>query len=82
VKYCGPLYGKIAGKCFDTGKTSDDWDALEAKAERLSAILREVCARSDVQNMIPDSLNDRIDAELGQSTRSDRKQLSHSLATA
>lgn len=69
MKYVGPLYGKIAGKCFDTGKTSDDWDALEAKSERLATILREICACSDVQNVLPDDLNDRIDAELSQSTQ-------------
>lgn len=68
MKYCGPLYGKIAGKCFYTGKTSDDWDALEASAERRLAILRDICAASDIHNTLPDDLNDRIDAELSQST--------------
>ncbi|MDR1282423.1 MAG: hypothetical protein LBK99_16615 [Opitutaceae bacterium] len=28
MKYKGKLYGKIGKKHFDTGYTSDDWDAL------------------------------------------------------
>lgn len=30
MNYEGPLYGKIGRKTFDTGKTSADWDRLEA----------------------------------------------------
>ena len=44
MRYVGPLYG--AGNSrkgrkiyFDTGKTSEDWDALEARAERAEAEL-------------------------------------------
>lgn len=29
LSYNGPLYGKIGRKCFDTGRTSADWDAME-----------------------------------------------------
>ena len=28
MKYTGKLYGKIGGKTFDTGHTSEDWDNL------------------------------------------------------
>ena len=28
MKYSGKLYGKVAGKHFDTGRTTEDWDAL------------------------------------------------------
>jgi hypothetical protein len=68
MKYVGPLYGKIGRKCFDTGKTSEDWDSLDDKIKELRCILREVCHTSDVQNQLTDTLNDRIDAELGQLT--------------
>ncbi len=29
MKYIGKLYGKLGGKYFPTGKTSEDWDELE-----------------------------------------------------
>jgi len=29
MEYIGKLYGKLSGKYFDTGKTSEDWDELE-----------------------------------------------------
>jgi len=35
MKYIGKLYGKLAGKTFDTGKTSDDWDKLETTNKEL-----------------------------------------------
>ncbi len=67
MKYQGPLYGKIGRKCFDTGKTSDDWDALEAAAARRLELLRAILAANAAQNMLPGDLNDRLDAELSQS---------------
>jgi len=41
MKYVGKLFGKIGRTrgYFDTGKTSGDWDALEARAERAEAEL-------------------------------------------
>ena len=38
MKYIGKLYGKVGGKTFDTGKTSEDWDAMESQ---LSAATKE-----------------------------------------
>lgn len=35
MNYSGKLYGRIANKYFDTGKTSDDWDNLERKIAKL-----------------------------------------------
>ena len=32
MQYQGRLYGKIGREYFDTGKTSEDWDALEKQA--------------------------------------------------
>jgi hypothetical protein len=29
MKYTGPLFGKIGRKCFDTGRSSEDWDRME-----------------------------------------------------
>ncbi len=45
MEYEGKLYGKIDGKYFDTGKTSDDWDELKGKArqdESVSSSIIEV----------------------------------------
>lgn len=68
MKYEGPLYGKLAGRCFNTGKTSADWDAIESAAKRRLDIIRLIIGTTDVQNMLPDAVNDAIDAELSQST--------------
>lgn len=39
MKYVGKLFGQIGRTrgYFDTGKTSEDWDALEARAELAEA---------------------------------------------
>lgn len=39
MRYIGRLYGKLANKYFDTGKTSDDYDELEKQVERLKGIV-------------------------------------------
>jgi hypothetical protein len=39
MRYIGKLYGKLANKYFDTGKTSDDYDELEKQVERLKGIV-------------------------------------------
>lgn len=38
MKYVGKLFGQIGRRYFDTGKTSEHWDALEARAERAEEI--------------------------------------------
>ncbi len=35
MKYIGKLYGRLNGKYFDTGKTTNDWDALEAQVVKI-----------------------------------------------
>lgn len=37
MKYKGKLFGQIGQtrKYFDTGRTSDEWDAMEARIEEL-----------------------------------------------
>ena len=40
MEYEGKLYGKIGGKYFDTGKTTDEWDKLQAMAGQVDAIVR------------------------------------------
>lgn len=38
MEYKGKLYGHLGGKMyFDTGKTADDWDALEKRVAELEA---------------------------------------------
>ena len=41
MEYIGKLYGKIAGKYFDTGATSDDWDDLKEKIDELQTKLNK-----------------------------------------
>ena len=73
MKYVGRLFGQIGRTrgYFDTGKTSEDWDALEARAERAEAelaaerakarTLRSACERlRDCDWVI--TLPDRMDA--------------------
>jgi hypothetical protein len=53
MEYKGKLYGHLGGKMyFDTGKTADDWDALEKRVSELEAenqVLRihDVSVRSE-----------------------------------
>lgn len=44
MQYHGPLFGHIPGtrKYFDTGKTSKDWDNMEAERDRLKAALQTI----------------------------------------
>jgi len=42
MKYNGKLYGKLAGKYFDTGKTSDDWDLLENDVQDYKAQIKSL----------------------------------------
>ena len=44
MKYVGKLFGQIGRTrgYFDTGKTSDDWDVLEARAERAEAEVKKL----------------------------------------
>ena len=38
MEYKGKLYGRLGGKMyFDTGKTADDWDAIEKRVAELEA---------------------------------------------
>ena len=49
MRYVGKLFGQIGRTrgYFDTGKTSEDWDALEARAERAEAELASERGRLD-----------------------------------
>ena len=35
MEYKGKLYGRVNKKYFDTGRTADDWDALEKRVAEL-----------------------------------------------
>ena len=37
MNYEGDLYGKVGGMIFKTGKTSKDWDDMEARIKELEA---------------------------------------------
>ena len=39
MNYEGPLYGKVGRRTFDTGKTSADWDRLEAAVKAAIPLL-------------------------------------------
>ena len=49
MKYVGKLFGQIGRTrgYFDLGKTSEDWDALEARAERAEESLKEYFTRAE-----------------------------------
>lgn len=51
MEYKGKLYGHLGGKrYFDTGKTADDWDALEKRiAELESELESKKCDHSSQQ---------------------------------
>ena len=53
MKYVGKLFGQIGRTrgYFDTGKTSEDWDALEARVERAEV---EVSKLTDALDMMRD----------------------------
>jgi len=51
MDYKGKLYGRICNKYFDTGKTANDYDALEKKVVEL-------------ENKINQLLNDKFDLQL------------------
>jgi hypothetical protein len=36
MEYHGKLYGKVGNKYFDTGSTSEDFDALQQKVDELA----------------------------------------------
>ena len=57
MRYVGKLFGQIGRTrgYFDTGKTSEDWDALEARAERAEAEL--ATERTRLADLVAD-LND------------------------
>ena len=56
MKYVGKLFGQIGRTrgYFDTGKTSGDWDALEARAERAEAEVNELKESILVQRIFSD----------------------------
>jgi hypothetical protein len=70
MEYHGKLYGHLGGKMyFDTGKTSDDWDALEKRVAELEAenqalrqppVIGSVCrckrCNCEIKNDVGDSL--------------------------
>jgi hypothetical protein len=46
MEYKGKLYGRIKNKYFDTGKTSDDYDALEKKVIELENKVHQLSNRN------------------------------------
>lgn len=46
MEYKGKLYGRLKNKYFDTGKTSDDYDALEKKVIELENKLHQLSNRN------------------------------------
>lgn len=50
MEYKGKLYGRLKNKYFDTGKTSDDYDALEKKVIELENKLHQLSNRNFIFN--------------------------------
>ena len=42
MRYEGKIYGKVGGKHFDTGKTSEDWDKLETIKDAVIDMFNEL----------------------------------------
>ena len=63
MDYEGKLYGKIGGKYFDTGKTTQDWDELKAKAGQHETI---VMWRS-IEDELPEDVEEEYAVTDGQS---------------
>ncbi len=62
MKYVGKLFGQIGRTrgYFDLGKTSEDWDALEARAERAEAELAKERARLDSGQILLTVAGERV----------------------
>lgn len=62
MEYRGKLYGKIGNKYFDTGKTTDDYDELEAfvNKHKEALIIDGVSQRSELLK----ALGKEIDIDL------------------
>ncbi len=52
MEYTGNLYGKVGGMIFKTGKTTEDYDKLEAKVKELQDIVNKTCAIPVVSNSV------------------------------
>lgn len=52
MEYHGKLYGKIGNKYFDTSKTSDDYDGLEAKNKQLLDEIERLKSKINNQNKL------------------------------
>ena len=51
MEYNGKLYGKFAGRYFDTGKTSEDWDSMEKRIIDLELEISNQSEGTVEQNM-------------------------------
>ena len=52
MNYKGKLYGKIAGKCFDTGKTSSDWDKLEERNKQANEFIIDIAKLLNIDESV------------------------------
>jgi len=71
MEYKGKLYGKVAGGYFPTGKTSEDWDKLEAEnkllAELFSGASNSLSKKNEQLNIVATQRANKInkkDAEI------------------
>ena len=73
MKYVGKLFGQIGRTrgYFDLGKTSEDWDALEARAERAEAELKaeqDNSAINEIELRVSRAIVSKIWVQLGSPT--------------
>ena len=73
MRYVGKLFGQIGRtrRYFDTGKTSEDWDALEARAERAEAELKaeqDNSAINEIELRVSRAIVSKIWVQLGSPT--------------
>ena len=73
MRYVGKLFGQIGRtrRYFDTGKTSEDWAALEARAERAEAELKaeqDNSAINEIELRVSRAIVSKIWVQLGSPT--------------
>lgn len=60
MEYKGRIFGKVGNNYFDTGKTADDWDNLEARNKDLESENKKLTEERDhwikVSNLLKEAM--------------------------
>jgi len=61
MQYEGKLYGNMGRKYFDTGKTTEDWDALWSSVIMLRSVLKELMATDEIDQLSNEQMQEMKD---------------------